>query len=96
MAVGEDCALPKRRLGTVQAVLVDFDATLTVREEIPAWRLFPEKGGFDREVDASEAKSASGAWRRCSAGSTRPMLNFTWFHGPTVMLSSVRFLSLAC
>ncbi|CAE7482464.1 unnamed protein product [Symbiodinium sp. KB8] len=49
----EDRALPKRRLGTVQAVLVDFDATLTVREEIPAWRLFPEKGGFDREVDVS-------------------------------------------
>eukprot|EP00439_Symbiodinium_sp_Y106_P030159 s2029_g3.t1 len=47
-------ALPaKRRPGTVQAVLVDFDATLTVREEIPAWRLFPEKGGFDREVDVT-------------------------------------------
>ncbi|CAE8582897.1 unnamed protein product [Polarella glacialis] len=35
-----------RLLRRTRAVLFDFDATLTVREELQVWRLFPERGGF--------------------------------------------------
>eukprot|EP00913_Durusdinium_trenchii_P001942 g1796.t1 len=34
---------------SIQAVIFDFDGTLTVREEIPGWRIFPERGGFGRQ-----------------------------------------------
>lgn len=48
-AVEEPTAKRLRSAVRVQAVLFDFDGTLTTREEIPGWRLFPDRGGFDRQ-----------------------------------------------
>lgn len=54
----------------LRAVLFDFDATLTVREELQMWRLFPEHSGFAREIDVSwlREKGFGGSDRIASLG----------------------------
>lgn len=47
--VPQPAAKRLRHAPGVQAVLFDFDGTLTTREEIPGWRLFPDRGGFNRQ-----------------------------------------------
>lgn len=37
----------------IQAVLFDFDATLTVKEELPVYKVLPERSGFGGGVDTS-------------------------------------------
>lgn len=42
---------PRVLPGRLRAVLFDFDATLTCREELQLWRLFPERSGFGSQLD---------------------------------------------
>lgn len=61
---------PARR-GKLRAVLFDFDATLTAREELQVWRLFPERGGFGNGIDINwlRDKGFGGEQRIQSLGS---------------------------